>query len=97
MPFSPPIFVLCAGVAAIAWWVASRYPRIAPRTKGGVTAWILAALAVTALASVVFAPVAAVAGPVVAFALVVLPSGICVMLATAWATLSVGEAVGLRR
>ena len=87
---------LFAGVATIAWWVAARSPRFAPRTKGGVTAWFGVALSGTAFASVAYAPVAAVGGPSVGFILVVLPSGVSVVLAAIWTTRLIGEFVDLR-
>ena len=93
MPFSAVFCGLFAGVVTVAWWIFVRYPGAAPRTMVGVTAWFCTALVGTALVPVMFARLNAVVGPLAAFLLVVLPSGVCVMLVAAWTIRFVGKLI----
>jgi len=80
-------FALIAAVAAIALWVAIRFPALAPRTAVGVSGWLAASVGLTLAARPAFALLGDLAGPIAALVVVELASGVCMMLAVAWTTL----------
>lgn len=87
MPSGVLPFVLVGAVAAIALWVVVRFPTLAPRSALGVSGWLMTAVSLTFGARPMFALLGSVAGPVPALVVVELVSGVCMMLAVAWATL----------
>lgn len=94
MPPTAFVCVLALAAAALASWIAIRFPGIAPRSARGLVAWVAAALASTATTSPALEAVAARGGRALLPAFVALPSGVCVMLAAAWVVL---RAMGFSR
>ena len=94
MPSGALPLVLIAAVAAIALWVVVRFPSLAPGTAVGVTGWLAAAVALTIAAKPIFVLVGSIAGPIPALVSVELASGVSMMLAVAWTTRWVLQALG---
>jgi hypothetical protein len=78
---------LLVGSAAIALWIAARFPTMAPRTATGVSVWVACSFASTFAAPVGFTSLDPLVGRTAALLIVAVTSGVCVMLTVGWASI----------
>jgi hypothetical protein len=90
-------WALLAGAATLAFWVAARFPALAPRSTGAAAVRVCIALTFVGAIAPAFAVLRTIMDRPVALILVTLPSGAALILSATWLVVSMNRATASLR